>query len=118
MTTTTLLKIAIGCWMFLSAANVIGGLIGWFQLRSDHRRASFYLSRILLAIAIRSVFVFIGLYNWSPNLMDAPIFIVLSVGSATLLTGAIWGWLFYLRGVWNGGGWRDLVRQLKGNPDE
>lgn len=114
----TLVRVAIACWIFFSALNTVGGLIGWYQLRTDHRRASLYLSRILLAESIRSALAFIGIYYGSERIMDAPIYIALSLFSVILLSGAVWGWLLYLRGIWNGGGWSELMNKLRRTPDE
>ena len=112
----TLIRVAIAFWIFLTACNAVGGLIGWYQLRTDHRRASLYLSRILIAESFRSVLAFYGIYYGAEELAHVPIFIALSVASVILLCGAIWGWLFYLRGVWNGGGWREMLSKLR-RPD-
>lgn len=111
-----LVKLAIAFWIFLSALNAVGGLIGWYQLRTDHRRASLYLSRILIAESFRSMLAFYGIYYGAEELLQVPIFVALSVASVILLCGAIWGWLFYLRGVWNGGGWREALKNLR-RPD-
>jgi hypothetical protein len=109
----TLVRLAIALWIFLSACNAIGGLIGWYQLRTDHRRASLYLSRILIAESFRSVLAFVGIYYGAERLAQSPIYVALSTLSVILLSGAIWGWLLYLRGLWNGGGWPELLRKLK-----
>lgn len=107
-------SLLLGFWMFLTILTTVGGVIGWYQLRTDHHRVSLYLSRILIAIALRSLITFIGIYIWAATLGRAPIFIAFSTLGATLLCGAIWGWLLYLRGIVNGGGWRDLWK--KGTP--
>lgn len=107
------IRLAIGIWIFLSALNAVGGLIGWYQLRTDKRRASLYLSRILIAESFRSMLAFVGIYNGADLLSDAPIYVALSLLSVVLLTGAIWGWLLYLRGLWNGGGWAGLLEKLR-----
>ena len=113
-----LIRLAIAFWMFLSACNVVGGIIGWYQLRTDHRRASLYLSRILIAIAFRSSLTFTGIYMWADVIAPTPIYIAFSLFATILLCGAIWGWLFYLRGIWNGGGWRELLTKLRRDPHE
>ena len=111
-----LIQIALALWIFLSVLNAVGGLIGWFQLRTDRRRASLYLSRILIATSFRNMLTFVGLYQWSHVAAQSPIYVAFSLLAAVLLCGAIWGWLFYLRGIWNGGGWRDLIANLR-RPD-
>ena len=101
-------------WLFLTALVVVGGMIGAWQLRSRNQRVSLYLSRILIAIALRSLLTFIGLCYWRDTIQRAPIYIALSAFAATLLCGAIWGWLFYVAGLWNGGGWRGFYLKLRG----
>lgn len=111
-----LIRLALAYWIFLNALTAAGGIIGWFQLRNDRRRVSLYLSRILIAEAVRSSLAFFGVFYFADNVDDSPVFVLISAFSATLLTGAIWGWLFYLRGIWNGGGFREFITRIRRTP--
>lgn len=101
-------------WAFLTVVTVVGGVIGWYQLHSNHQRVSVYLARIVVAEAFRSLLTFVSLLIWAETFRSVPIYVALSTLSATLLSGAIWGWLLYCWGYWNGGGWRELLYHLKG----
>lgn len=101
-------------WAFLTVVTVVGGAIGGLQLRTDRHRVSLFLSRIIIAEAFRSLLTFISLLLWADIFRTVPIYVALSALSATLLAGAIWGWLAYLRGWVNGSGWRGLLDHLKG----
>lgn len=113
-----IVQVAIALWLFLTVVNVVGAVIGWHQLRTDPNRVSLYLSRILIAEGIRGTLAFVGVYYAYDRLVNAPIYVMLSLFSVTLLTGAIWGWLLYLRGLWNGGGWPEFLSKLRRTPDE
>lgn len=112
-----MIKLVIIYWVVLNALVVIGGVIGWFQLKLDTNRASHYLARILLADAMRGVVSLWGTSMFHEALVATPVFMTFSILVITLLTGAIWGWIFYCRGIINGGGWLGLLRRMKGESD-
>ena len=105
-------RLLLTYWAILTILMTVGGVIGWYQLRHDRRRVSLYLSRILIAESFRSALTFTGIINWAAELRPSLIYLALSTLGATLLCGAIWGWLLYLRGVINGGGIFGLLRRI------
>ena len=111
----TLANLILLYWSLLSALIAVGGVIGWWQLRARHQRVSLYLSRILIAVSFRSLLTFIGIFYWRTTITPALIYVVFSAAAATLLCGAIWGWLLYVAGLWNGDGWRGFYLRLRGH---
>ena len=107
-----MIKLLIIYWVVLNALVVVGGLIGWFQLKMDDNRSSHYLSRILMADALRGVFSLWGTSRFYEGLEVTPVFMIASMIVITLLTGAIWGWLAYTHGIINGGGWPGLLKRF------
>jgi hypothetical protein len=105
-----MIKAAIVYWIALNFLIAVGGVAGWLQLRqSEHRVASRYLSRILLSEAMRGALSLWGTGRFRSGLAVTPLFMLASVVVITLVTGAIWGFLFYARGIINGGGWWGLL---------
>ena len=100
-----ILKLLIGYWLILNALQVIGGVIAWWDLHRSKHRVVVYQSRLLLALAIRAIGTIWGVPMFSSGLESKPIYtFIQSVVISTLVTGAIWGWLLYARGVINGSG--------------
>jgi hypothetical protein len=98
-----IINLLISYWVILNALNLVGGVLGWLELRkSREERGAVYLSRILLAEAFRSGTSIIGIRRFAQALLAFPYYVSLSVVVTTLLCGAIWGWLLYSRGVING----------------
>ena len=105
-------RLAVICWIILNSLVVIGGSIGWFQLRSNDKRVSKYLRRLLAADALCGVVFLIATARIPRAVSVAPVFSIFPFVVAALLVGAVWGWLFYGAGYLNGGGWRGVVKRL------
>lgn len=106
-----MIKFAIGYWLALNALNFWGGVSGWLELRKDYRRASHYLSRVLLAEGIRAGVSLFSIERFYISLQAAPIVVIPNIVVVTVLCIAMWGWLLFCRGVINGNGWRDLFKR-------
>src|SRR5688500_7833828 len=108
----------IGYWVILNVLIALGGVQGWVELRNVGRpRVALYLSRVMMAEALRAVITIIGIRRFHASLEAVPVYIGFSVLVSTLLCGAIWGWLLYTRGIINGGGVLGLVGRILNSPE-
>jgi hypothetical protein len=111
-------NVVIGYWVLLNLAIVFGGVLGWVELRNaGGPRVVLYLSRVMLAEALRATITLVGIQRFHVSLGAVPVYVASSVFVSTLLAGAIWGWLLYTRGIINGGGVLGLVGRLLRKPE-
>lgn len=108
---TTMRQVLFCAWIAFAFLDAVGGFVGWIELRKDFQRSSQRLAPVLFAGAYRSVTTILGLYLFGMNI-NAPVwFLCVGLSAVIYKAQATWGWLFYLHGVINGGGWAGIFRR-------
>ena len=73
-------NVIVGYWALLNLLIVIGGILGWVELRNIGKpRVVLYLSRVMIAEAIRAVVILVGIQRFHASLMAVPVYIGFSV---------------------------------------
>lgn len=99
-------------WLTVCLIDGIAAILGWIELRQKKDRSFNYLSRILLADAIRAFLTTVGLYLFGVNVQANLWYLVLGLFSVCYQGTSTVGWLLYIRGIINGGGFIGLIMSL------
>jgi len=100
-------------WIVFATLDVIAGLLGWLELRGHADATTNRLSKVLYAGGQRSFATIVGLLLFGVNLRASLWYLMLGLWALVYKAYATWGWLFYYRGMINGGGFWDLFRRKR-----
>lgn len=100
-------------WLLITIANFVSSLLAWAELKGKRDRSFVYLSRWMRADAARAVVTGLGLYLFGINVQSKLWFLALGLASVAYQSYATVGWLLYVRGLINGGGWFELLHRTK-----
>lgn len=94
-----IIKLTLIYWVAINILTLIAAGLGWWDLRVSKKKVARYQGRILLTEALRSITTIVGINLVKQALLVHPVYMSVSVVVATLLSGALWGWFLYARGI-------------------
>jgi hypothetical protein len=100
-------------WVAMAAIDMMGGLMGWLELRREAQPSARRLAKVLLAGGYRSLTTIVGLYLFGLNVKTETWLLAVGLSAVAYKAYATWGWLLYLHGIINGGGWWGLLKRKK-----
>jgi hypothetical protein len=100
-------------WLIVCVADCLASGLAWLELRKKRDRSFYYLARVMFSDAFRALTSVIGLYLFGINVQSNLWYIVLGLAAAVSQGASTIGWLLYVRGIINGGGWLGLLRREK-----
>lgn len=100
-------------WLIICIVDCLASALAWLELKKRRDRTFVYLSRIMLADALRALTSFIGLYLFGINTQSNDVYVAAALASVIYQAYSTTSWLLYCRNIINGGGVRDLFRREK-----
>lgn len=100
-------------WWTVAFLDAVSFFFAWLELWQKTDRSWTYIRRLILGDFFNSVQTVIGLLLFGLNVKTHFGFLVFGLGVAVYRGYASTGWLLFVRGLLNGGGWMGLLLKRK-----